>query len=158
MNSAQRVDLIPFNWLLMELIWKLALLIMMSACCDGIGMMACFLEGPLVVDYIFLPLGGSLLSVALWILMIFLLGKAGKASLSLRMFEAGDEACTYNLVEFLFVFLSFKCFVTSSSCFWERCGGMGGEHFSTKLFLLLLLFGGPDSANIVPKRGFVHRI
>ena len=55
-------------------------------------MMACFLEGPLVVVCIFLPLEGSLLSVALWILRIFLLGKAGKASLSLRISEASDEA------------------------------------------------------------------
>ena len=70
-----------------------------------------------MVNCIFLSLGGFLLSVVLWISIIFLLGKAGKTSLSLRISEAGDKACMYNLVDFLFVFLCFKQFLTSLSCF-----------------------------------------
>ena len=52
--------------------------------------MACFLDRPLVVVDIFLPLGCVTFKDALYISMIFLFGRAGKASLSLSI----SAACT----------------------------------------------------------------
>ena len=47
---------------------------------------ACFWNGPLVVNWIFLLLWPGFENAALWILMIFLFGSTRKASLIFRMF------------------------------------------------------------------------
>ena len=54
--------------------------------------MACFLNGPLVVVDVFLPLDCVMFRDVLCISMIFLFGKARKASLSLSISAACAEA------------------------------------------------------------------
>jgi len=88
--SACRVDLIFFRRLLMRLIWALVSFMIVSICLSRRGTMACFLEGPLVVIWIFLPLLIGLSSTVLWISMIFLLGKA---SFIFRIFAADAVTC-----------------------------------------------------------------
>ena len=56
----------------------------------GTGIMACFLDGPLVVNWTFLALLACCLKAALCILRAFLFGKAGKASFILRVFVIFD--------------------------------------------------------------------
>jgi len=81
--------------------------------------------------------------------MIFLLGSAGKASLSLRMSEASDAACAKDLVDLLFIFLFSQRFLASSICFLGRHVGIGGGTFATRFLLPLSLLGGPAIANCV---------
>ena len=54
------------------------------------GIMACFLEGPLVVNWTFLVLLVCWPKAALCISRTFLFGRAGKASLILRAFVTFD--------------------------------------------------------------------
>jgi len=99
-----------------ELIWKiwvLALPIMFLAKFGGTGIIACFLDGPLVVNCTFLALFVGLSNAALCISRIFLSGRAGKASLILRTFEACSAAWAYDkgnfcdliVLECLYLFL-----------------------------------------------------
>jgi len=64
----------------------LASFMIKSMCFSKIGTMACFLEGPLVVIWIFLFLW-VIRKTKLCISKILLLGNAGKASLICRMFS-----------------------------------------------------------------------
>ena len=66
MNSALKVDFIPLSRPLMELTCSPALFMIERTCLPRRGMIACFLEGPLVVmDIFFLPLGCVAFKVAL---------------------------------------------------------------------------------------------
>jgi len=58
----------------------------------GTGMIACFLDSPLVVNCTFLALFVGLSNTALYISRIFLSGRVGKAFLILRMFEVYSVA------------------------------------------------------------------
>ena len=84
-------DLIFFS---RALIWNTCVLaspMMPSASSLCIGIMACFLDGPLVVNWTFLALLMCWPKAALCISRTFLFGRAGKASLILRvlvMFDA----------------------------------------------------------------------
>ena len=75
------------------LIWNtcvLALPMMLSARSLCTGIMACFLEGPLVVNWTFLALLVCWPKATLCISRTFLFGKAGKAFLILRAFVTFD--------------------------------------------------------------------
>ena len=92
MNSALKVDFIPLSIPLITLTCIPALFMIEVMCWPKMGTIACFLDGPLVVVTIFFFfLGCELFSVALWISIIFLLGRAGNASLSLSMSLAEEE-------------------------------------------------------------------
>jgi len=86
------------------------------------GTIACFLDSPLVVGWIFFPLLFSVGNVALWISSILLFGKAGKASLILRIFEVDEVACTYDRGEGFFVLLAayLRVILAFSNSFFER--------------------------------------
>ena len=90
-NSEHIDDLTFFS---RALIWNtcvLALPMMFSASSLCTGIMACFLNGLLVVNWTFLALLICWPKAALCILRTFLFGRAGKASLILRvlvMFDA----------------------------------------------------------------------
>ena len=108
MNSALREDLTFFKRPLMELMCNPALFMIDLMCWSRRGIMACFLDGPLVVnDLLFLPFGCVTLRAALCNFTIFLFGKAGKASLSLSMSAACDDAWAYDIRggDFLLLFL-----------------------------------------------------
>ena len=75
------------------LIWNTCVLaspMMLSARLLCTGIMVCFLEGPLVVNWTFLALLVCWPKAALCISRTFLFGKAGKASLILRAFVTFD--------------------------------------------------------------------
>ena len=61
---------------------------MVSLMLSEVGTMACFLDGPFIVRCILRPLLSDLGNAALCISRIFLFGRAGKASLILRMLAA----------------------------------------------------------------------
>ena len=91
-NSDHIADLMFFSIELIWKIWVLASPVMFLARFDGTGMIACFLDGPLVVNCTFLALFLGLSNAALCISRIFLSERAGKASLILRMFEVCSAA------------------------------------------------------------------
>ena len=66
----------------------LAFLMMVFLILSEVSMIACFLDGPFVVYCTFRPLLSGLGNATLCILRIFLFGRAGKASLILRMLVA----------------------------------------------------------------------
>ena len=108
MNSALKEDLTFFKRPLMELMCIPALFMIDLTCWSRRGTMACFLDGPLVVnDLLFLPFGCGTLRAALCISTIFLFGRARKASLSLSMSAACDDAWAYDIGRdnFLLLFL-----------------------------------------------------
>ena len=75
------------------LIWNTCVLaspMMPSASSLCTGIMACFLDGPLVVNWTFLPLLMCWPKAALCISRTFLFGRAGKASLILRALVTFD--------------------------------------------------------------------
>ena len=90
MNSERIEDLTFFSRVLIWNICMLASLMMFSVRLLGIRMMACFLDGPLVVNWTFLALLACCPKAALCILRTFLFGKAGKASFILRAFVTFD--------------------------------------------------------------------
>ena len=90
MDSECIEDLTFFSRVLIWNICVLASLMMFSARSLGTGMMACFLDGPLVVNWTFLALLACCLKAALCISRTFLFGKAGKASFILRAFVTFD--------------------------------------------------------------------
>ena len=89
-NSERIDDLMFLSRVLIWNTWVLASLMMLSARSLCIGIMACFLEGPLVVNWTFLALFVCWPKAALWISRTFLFGRAGKASLILRTFATFD--------------------------------------------------------------------
>ena len=102
-----------------------------------IGMIICFLDGPLVVICVFVLLG-CFPWLILFISMILLLGRAGKASRSLRRFSGSFRATWANdlLVGFFFLFLFSSAFLSSSL---DIRGGIGGGIFETWVFTVLLV-------------------
>ena len=89
-NSEHINNLIFFS---RALIWNMCVLaspIMLSARSLCTGIMACFLEGPLVVNWTFLALLVCWPKATLCISRTFLFGRAGKASLILRAFVTFD--------------------------------------------------------------------
>ena len=85
MNSALIADLMFFNSMLIWKMWVLASPMMVSLILSEVGTIACFLDRPFVVCCIFHPLLSGLGNAVLCISRIFLFGRAGNASLILRM-------------------------------------------------------------------------
>ena len=81
----------------------LASSIILSVRLEEIEIIAYFLDGLLVVGWTFLPLLFCLGNVVSWISSIFLFGRAGKASLILRIVKANEVACAYDREEESFV-------------------------------------------------------
>ena len=121
----------------------LASSIILSVRLEETGTIACFLDGPLVVGCIFFPLLFSVGNVALWISSILLFGRAGKASLILRIFEADEVACAYDRGEEFFVLPAafLRVILAFSNSFFERREGIGGG-----TFLTVQLLGSPPLA------------
>ena len=90
MNSERIKDLTFFSRALIWNICMLALPMIFSTRSLGTGMMACFLDSLLVVNWTFLALLACCPKAALCILRTFLFDKAGKASFILRVFVTFD--------------------------------------------------------------------
>ena len=118
--------------------------IMFSMRLEETGTMACFLDGPLVVGCTFFLLLFCIGNAVLWMSSILLFGRAGKASLILRIFEADEVTWAYDRgKEFFFLLEVFllQLLAFSNSSF-ERRGGIGGGTFLIRLSLRAILL--PD--------------
>jgi len=139
MNSEWVFDLALLNMLLMRPTCILALFIMRSAYFSVIGMIACFLEGPLVMIWILLLLLVSLSITTLWISIIFLLGSVEKVFLILRMFLVVAVTYMNNLTDVLLLLP--LVFLVDQNLDFLNCSSVGQEERDEETFIVMLLWG-----------------
>jgi len=139
MNSEWVFDLALLNMLLMRPTCILALFIMRSAYFSVIGMIACFLKGPLVMIWILLLLLVSLSITILWISIIFLLGSVEKVFLILRMFLVVAVTYMNNLTNVLLLLP--LVFLVDQNLDFLNCSSVGQEERDEETFIVMLLWG-----------------
>jgi len=139
MNSEWVFDLALLNILLMRPTCILALFIMRSAYFSVIGMIACFLEGPLIMIWILLLLLVSLSITTLWISIIFLLGSVEKVFLILRMFLVVAVTYMNNLTNVLLLLP--LVFLVDQNLDFLNCSSVGQEERGGEIFIAMLPWG-----------------
>ena len=129
-NSECIINLMFFSNTLIWKIWVLVSPIIFLVRSRGTGMIACFLESPLVVCWIFLVLLIDWAKAILWISRTFLFGRSGNASLILRVFDIYDATWAYNIWESPLTKRFFWKNFDFSKTFLDRRGGIGGGYFA----------------------------